>query len=201
MAKICLFLLLTSLAFGQKVEPKKVLFIGNSLTSYNEMTFTLGKMFNESGYGARVFESTLPGVWLRFHYDLINSSEEVAVCKNCTNDETNAILIKFNEKEHWDWVILQEASALMLIPSERQLKFESYAIKLDSLIKKTGGKGILFLPYTISENYPKKYCCPALNDEEKQICKDDICCSDNVIIWQPAIEIVFQRQVLNFETD
>ncbi len=140
------------------------------------MTKTLSKMLDTTENQWKIYELTKPGVWLQYHYESIKNGQAVAVCKNCENKE-EPIDINLSSDEKWDYVILQEAPVRILIPEKRIHSFEKYSIKLDSLIKKAGGRTILFLPYRISIKYPQKYCHLANPDEK---CPDEICCSDTL---------------------
>lgn len=122
----------------QSNKPKEVLFIGNSLTYYHEMPAMLQEMLHQQGSLTTIHQSTEPGVSLSYH----------------VKSETT---IKKLNSQAWDYVVLQEMPARILIPEVVRYQFNPSVIKLDSIIRKKGGQTILYESYPISK-YPAHYC-------------------------------------------
>lgn len=139
-------------------NPKDVLFIGNSLTYYNDMPLTLQAMLNEKGIKINIHQSTFSGV---------------SLSDNLTKSET---LTKLNSK-NWDYVVLQEATVRVLIDEVIEYNVEPTIIKFDSIIKLKKAKMILYQSYPVSE-YPNKYCYPSFlikpEIPEVQYCSDSL---------------------------
>lgn len=176
-----IFSLYSQLVFSQSnIESKKILLIGNSLTYYNDMGKMLSEMFYKSNLESSVYEISKPGVWLQNHYLNLSGNGDIAICKDFkNNNKDNNLWVKLDKKEHWDWVVLQDAPVRILIPEIREAFFERYSKRIDSLVKNSGGRSILFLPYTVHQKYPVRHCQPA-SYSEKVVCIDNICCSDTL---------------------
>lgn len=168
-------------AFSQSItEQKKILLIGNSLTYYNDMGKMLSEMFYKSNLESSVYEISKPGVWLKNHYLNLSGNGDIAISKDFKKgNKDNNLWVKLDKNEHWDWVILQDAPVRMLIPQIKEAFFERYSKRIDSLVKNSGGRSILFLPYTVLQKYPFTLCQPA-SYSEKEVCLDNICCSDTL---------------------
>ncbi len=109
-----LFLFLSCFAFGQ--ESKRVLFLGNSYTYYNNLPQLLADMALSAG-DTLVFDSNTPG-----GYTLQGHS-------------TNATSLQKIAQGNWDYVVLQEQSQLPSFPiNQVQSDCFPYAAFLDSLI-------------------------------------------------------------------
>lgn len=134
-------------------DTSNVLFIGNSLTYYNDMPATLQRMFDtDKDKKYIVYSATLPGITLDKQLEslLTNTEEKVPTRRQFILSKDTFLKRKF------DFVILQEATVRMLIPEIRKKSFSCIA-QLDSLIKESGGKTILYENYPTYE-YPYTHC-------------------------------------------
>jgi hypothetical protein len=138
---LLIFYIFPILCFSQSLQPKEVLFIGNSLTFYHEMPAMLQQMLRENGYAINLHQSTQPGFTLSQHL---------------TSEST---LKKLNSQS-WDIVVLQEGTIWTLIPEVVQYQVKPALVKLDSIIKAKGGRTVLYQSYSLSM-YPARYCCPS----------------------------------------
>ena len=167
MSKIYLILLLPfslCLVIGDLAaqNQKNILFVGNSLTYYNNMPQTLQKMVDESGLNITIDQSTKPGFTLGQHakytIDTLGNMEEA----------TDGLIPPTVDKiisKNWDVVVLQEATAFMLNEPQRSVYCEPAIFYLDSIIKTKGGKTILYEGYAApgKDSFPKQHCQLWLN--------------------------------------
>ena len=107
-------------------QPLRVLFIGNSYTSVND----LPKMIDELSKTGKqrpleISRELRGGYTLEMHWKDGKAAQKIAAKK-------------------WDLVVLQEHSLRPI--SDRKLMFE-YAAKLDAEVKKQGGKTLLYLTW------------------------------------------------------
>ena len=105
----------------------RVLFIGNSFTYVNDLPGMLDELSRSPG-SPRVIRSeavTYPGAWLLVHWRQQRAVEEI-------------------RKRKWDFVVLQEQSAL---PVEDRATMYEYARLFDKEIKKAGATTMLFLTW------------------------------------------------------
>lgn len=172
-------------------ESKKVLFIGNSLTSSNETPKLLAEMFERSNLNISVYQATKDGFSIFRHFQVITGegNGEKAICKNFNRKDT--VFVKLSKNEKWDFVILQDAVVPLLIPEERNVVVENHIRKLNDLINDLGGKVILFQPYTITNKYPIQYCYSATS-AKGTYCDDGICCSDSLLNIEQEFEIILK---------
>ena len=122
---------------------KNVLFVGNSLTYYNEMPKTLQSIIDDQDVRMNVQQITFPGYFLSQHLK-------------------DSLTISRINSQDWDYVVLQEATVRVLIPEIREYNFYPAVHKLDSIIKIKNGTTVLYQSYAISI-YPKQYCMQRLN--------------------------------------
>lgn len=139
---LCLAILVTLLAgcgeptASLQPEPVRVLFVGNSLTFYNDMPGMFAALADSGGHQVQVAQSAFPGYSLARH---------------SVDDRTTAKL----EEQSWDYVILQEQSALPIIPGERDQSVVPAALKLDGAIREQGAETVLFLTWAYRDGYPQ----------------------------------------------
>ena len=121
---LCAVLLLASVrAEDSKPEPLRVLFVGNSFTYYNEMPYVLQQM--AAAAGARELEYELlaeGGYALKDH---LKSGQ----------------FLKLLRERRWDFVVLQEQSALPV--NDREEMFKAARL-MDAEIQKKGAKTVFF---------------------------------------------------------
>ena len=107
----------------------RVLWIGNSYTSYNDLPNRVGKLAKAGGQSSLVQERETPG--------------------GCTLEnhwKNGRALTKLRARE-WDFVVLQEHSQL---PLKNSTPMFEYAKKFDNEIQKQGAKTLLYLPWPLA---------------------------------------------------
>lgn len=107
-----------------------VLFIGNSLTYYNDMPQMLQEMMNETNPNIKIDQITFPGMSLSAHLEniIMESSDNKVRSRTKAPGEITETEKKLAEK-NWDIIILQTGGVSVLIP-------ESLQYKVDPAIKK-----------------------------------------------------------------
>ena len=153
-------------------QTKKVLFIGNSFTRYNNMPQTVKKMCDNAKEQVNIEQVTVDGYNLIYYYTYKQDSENTAIEKILSKD--------------WDIVVLQDAPVPLLIPEERKYWYEPAIIKFDSIIKSKHARTFLFQNYSL-DNLPFKYCHPSFVVErtarrfDSNISIKTGCCSDSFV--------------------
>lgn len=145
----------------QSSEELNVLFIGNSLTYFNDMPQTVQKMLNETHPNIKIEQSTFPGMSLSSHLDnIIESRTENGIStRKKVEGEITETEKKISEKK-WNVVILQEGTIRLLIPEAREYKVETAISAIKKLITNQNCKFILFKTWPLKKEYPKEYCYP-----------------------------------------
>ena len=150
----------------------KVLFVGNSLTYYNEMPQLLQQMLNEGEEKVKVEQSTFPGMQLRHHLITIKSDYHIGT----PEDPNNLNLSKEKlRNSNWEYVILQEGTVSFLIPEYVQNSLKSTFSNILAEFGSPKTKFILFQTWAPSNYYPQTYCRPKrppvdYNSEIEDIC-------------------------------
>jgi len=115
---------------------KSVLFIGNSLTYVNDLPHTLARLAASGGHPL-VVDSFAPGGW-QLHQDV----------------ESGEALAKIASRP-WDYVVLQEQSALPSIPADREGLMYPAVRTLNGKIQAAGAQPLLFLTWGRKAGYPE----------------------------------------------
>lgn len=117
-------------ALGQGGEQIHVLWIGNSLTYYNELPKMVAALARADGQRPLVHDQETPG--------------------GCTLEKhwNDGKALKKLHARKWDFVVLQEHSQKPLKDSEPMFE---YARKFDSEIHKQGAKTLLYLPFPLAK--------------------------------------------------
>ncbi|SDR65791.1 DUF4886 domain-containing protein [Christiangramia echinicola] len=167
MRKILLLItFLTTLSCNSQIEKKSkeinVLFIGNSLTYYNDMPQMLQKMVDETNPNINIEQVTYPGFSLNAHLEniIIESSDNNIRTRKKSDQETTKTEEKIKEKD-WDIIIMQTGGVTILIPEMRKKKIDP-AIKEIKLLADKNSKFILFNTWTTKIDFPKEYCYRAV---------------------------------------
>lgn len=108
-------------------KPRKILFIGNSYTYYNDLDVVLKKLAASGKLPVKLQTARLVkgGATLQDHY---------------TDPKTLAMIAKVK----WDLIVLQEQS---MRPVENPPAFFEYAIKLDAKIKEQGARPVFYMTW------------------------------------------------------
>jgi hypothetical protein len=138
-----------------QAKTKRVLFIGNSLTYYNNMVDVLKEMIKEQGADIAIYNITPGGATLSNH---IKSSSNIDLSGSKLTGGITATRQKILS-EHWDFIILQEATLMCLIPEEREYSCKPAIKILNQTIKTVKARTVLYQLFALSE-YPVKYCHP-----------------------------------------
>lgn len=180
---LLLILFLTFLSCNSQNEKQSkqtnVLFIGNSLTYYNDMPKMLQEMFNETNPNINIEQITYPGFSLYAHLENIveESSKDNIRTRKKSDQEITETEKKIQEKD-WDIIIMQTGGVTILIPEIRKKKVDP-AIKEIMKLSNSNSRFILFNTWTTKIDYPKEYCYPAavINKYSKpgeKICSPEI---------------------------
>lgn len=168
MKKLFLFIILTFFSIkvsGQNIEKSKeinVLFIGNSLTYFNNMPQILQKMVNETDPNINIEQITYPGFSLDAHLENVveESSEDNVKTRKKLKGELTETQKKIQER-NWDIIVMQTGGVNVLIPEFKNSKIDP-AIQEIINLSECNSKYILFNTWTPRISYPKKCCYPAV---------------------------------------
>ncbi len=161
MRKILILLFaVTFLNCGSKESKEiNVLFIGNSLTYYNDMPQKLQEMMNETNPNIKIDQITFPGFSLSAHLENIileSSDDNIRTTTKASGEQTKTER-KLTEN-NWDIIILQTGGVAVLIPESLQYKVDPAIKKIKELVKNENSRFILFNTWTTKVEYPEKYC-------------------------------------------
>lgn len=167
MRKLYLLAILAFLSLatnGQNFEKAgeiNVLFIGNSLTYFNNMPQVLQKMITETDPHIKVEQISYPGFSLYAHLEHIieESSEGNVKTRKKRPGEVTETEKKIQEK-NWDIIVMQTGGVNILIPKIRNRKVNP-AIQEIIRLSNCEAKYLLFNTWTTEINYPQEYCYPA----------------------------------------
>ena len=163
MRKLLLLILVLSLLNCKSKNEKppqdiNVLFIGNSLTYYNDMPQMLQKMVHETNPDIVIDQITFPGMSISDHMDKIIESHSGNNLRTRSKKpgEITETEKKIKEKD-WDIIILQTGGVSVLIPESVEYKINPAIQRIKTL---AGSKTsyILFNTWATSEDFPREYC-------------------------------------------
>lgn len=109
-------------------EPLRVLFIGNSYTSCNNMPGMFADLMRANGYAVEVASSARGG-WTLAHH--------------AASEQTIGML----ESRTWDYVVLQEQSVIPSIPDRRERVMYPAVRALHESIQHAGAETVLFVTW------------------------------------------------------
>ena len=121
-ARVVLFLLLCP---AGALADIRVLFIGNSLTYYNEMPWMLNQLAASRGIHLKAEFEGVGGADLKQQWNRPRTMQRI-------------------REGHWDWVVLQDQSSA---PFYEPDELPEYARKFDAEIRAHGAKTMLFLTW------------------------------------------------------
>ncbi len=136
------------------LKQKKVLFVGNSLTYFNDMPQTVQKMCDEQKLNLKIDQITYPGARLSEFAKSIFWNN-ISIRRVDSNEQSSGVAKILSNQ--WDRVILQEAGGVELIPEFQLYSFEPSLTFLDSIIKSIHGKTVLYQAYT-GKLFPRHRC-------------------------------------------
>ena len=160
-----MLLILSTIVFSCGTKTKddskeiNVLFIGNSLTYYNDMPQKLQEMLNENKTNIKIDQITYPGFSLNRHLNnIITSTSENGVNTRVKEDgEITETEKKLKEKK-WDIIILQTGGVAVLIPESVKYQVNPTIKKIKELVNDNETRFILFNTWPSKVDFPKKYC-------------------------------------------
>ncbi len=159
---------------GNKKEIN-ILFIGNSLTYYNDMPAVLQKMFDLSHLNFKITQSAFAGMSLQGHLnDIITEKTDSMISTRPKIKGDTTETEKLLHLNQWNYIVLQEGTIRLLIPEVRNF----IVIPAIEAIKKIAPKNaefIFFKTWPDTASYPKQFCYPG-NVIDKSITKQK-CCS------------------------
>lgn len=139
---------------GTRSLPIRVLFIGNSYTSVNDLPGTLQALADASGAQPRlIVESiTAGGARLKTHWDDGAAVERI-------------------RSAEWDFVVLQEQSQTPLMPFGRNQFFVPYAKKFAEVVRDRGAIPVLYLtwPRPDTPGFPQRDYTTSVVDLAKEL--------------------------------
>lgn len=113
-----------------------ILFIGNSLTFYNDMPAMFSELARSGGHEVQV-STAAEGGW--------------TLADHATSPATGAKL----EEQVWDYVVLQEQSVIPSLPDERAERLLPAARVLVAKIRAGGGVPMLFMHWAHEDGLPR----------------------------------------------
>lgn len=124
---------------------KRVLFLGNSYTFYNDLPNMFRQLSASGGYNVLADSVTKSGGSLIYFSDKESNLE-------LTKSKVAAI---FNEKlkSKWDYVVLQEQSSIPAIPEERDNEMYPMVRELNEKITNNGAQTMLFMTWGYKDGY------------------------------------------------
>ena len=179
---LILTLILVSCNSNIKEETKEinVLFVGNSLTYYNDMPQKLQDMLDEKDLKIRIDQITYPGFSLSRHLGniVVFTSENKVNTRKKEEGEITETKKKLKEKK-WDIIILQTGGIAVLIPESVKYQVDPAIKKIKTIVNNQDTRFILFNTWTTKEKYPTKYCYTGMMldqnlDPNKDFCSPEI---------------------------
>ncbi|MBP6584664.1 MAG: DUF4886 domain-containing protein [Flavobacterium sp.] len=172
---------LSSLCYScisEKKLPKKeinILFIGNSLTYYNEMPQILQKILETQNLNYKISQSTYPGISLTQHLNrkAVVIDKETKLTPLSINDTSTTV--KLLKLKQWDFIVLQDGTVRLLIPEVKNLMVIAAINSFKENTKYGKPDFVLFKTWPNLDTFPKQHCYPSAIID-KSITKD-MCCS------------------------
>ena len=153
---------LVTVAYGQKLPKKNVLFIGNSLTYYSGMPDYLKAMLDRTNPEVKVQVSAFPGMSLEAHLTHMLEARNgdgitTRIKKAGEQTETEKAILS----QQWDIVVLQEGPVRILIPEVRRYSTQVSIEKIKKLVTNPKCQFILFKTWAPKREFPTQFCYPA----------------------------------------
>jgi hypothetical protein len=163
--RIILLLILTIILVSCNSKIKEaskeihVLFIGNSLTNYNDTPQILQKMLDEKNSNVKIDQITNSGFSLGRHLNkmMVSKSENGVNILVKNKKEITETEKKLKEKK-WDIIVLQTGGVAVLIPESVEYQVDPAIKKIKHIVNNQNTRFILFNTWTTKIDYPKKYC-------------------------------------------
>jgi hypothetical protein len=180
--KIVLIVLLNALLFSgvaqknEQANSKTILFIGNSLTYYNDMPQILQQMFKSQKLNYDVRQCTYSGISLTQHLNrkikqTTSNNAELSALGISDTSET----VKLLQLKKWNFVVLQDGTVRLLIPEVKNYMVIPAVQTFKEKLKGTQTELILFETWPSLDTFPKQYCYPKRIIDHAV--EKDMCCS------------------------
>lgn len=156
---LIIFCLVAMTSSQAQEKTQHVLFIGNSLTYYNNMPEILQEMLQETDAHINIEQSTFPGMSLNAHLDnIITSRTENGIrTRTKRRNELTETELKICEKE-WDVIILQTGGVGVLIPEARDFQISPAISRIKELVSDFDTRFLLFQTWASISEFPEKTC-------------------------------------------
>lgn len=193
--KKILLIIISFFIWGCQSQKKvvNVLFVGNSLTYYNNMPQLLQEMLNETDPNIKIDQITFPGASLQSHIDyMVDPNKENSRYEKKQGDTTSTerkLLLK-----PWDVVILQEGTVRLLIPEVRDSLVIPSIRRIKGLVTNKACKFVLFHTWVSKHEYPKEYCYSSFQITREL--NDEKFCSENFINLEQEAKSVDKEYTL-----
>lgn len=157
MKGIGLFVVFVLISTSSNSQTKDIVFVGNSISYFNNMPLTLQAMLDSAGEKINVYQSTFPAMQLADHVEINqNPTKKIFWMADRQRDTLLTNILSIGQKK-WDFVVLQEVTTNILIPEIFKKVFLPALRQLDSIARLTGARTVIFQPYALG-NYPIEYC-------------------------------------------
>lgn len=173
--------LITSCTYKKRLQKTEinVLFVGNSLTYYNDMPQILQKILDSQNLNYKVLQSTYPGISLTQHLN-----KKITVTENGTElspleKNDTSVTVKLLKSKKWDFIVLQDGTVRLLIPEVNKLMVIPAINNFKDYLKEDKTAFILLKTWPNLDTFPKQHCYPSVI-VDKSINKD-MCCSPTII--------------------
>lgn len=191
-ALICIMVVLSGFSsVAQKIEANKsrsILFVGNSLTYYNDMPQMLQKMLGNQKINYKVDQATYSGISLTQHLNRkITKTEKGTELTALKPNDTSSTLKKLYS-EKWDFVVLQNGTVGLLIPEARKLVVKPAILGFKEKLKNTTTQFVLFKTWPSLDTFPKQHCYPAAVIDKS--IEKNMCCSPLITSIEQEAKLV-----------
>ena len=183
--------LLISCSSTKKIQKEEVniLFIGNSLTYYNDMPQIIQKILDTEKTKYKVSQSTYSGISLTQHLNrkmkiiTRNNIELLPLGFSDTSETVKLLLLK-----KWDFVVLQDGTVRLLIPEVKEQLVIPAIIDFKKKLKNTNTEFVLFKTWPTIDTFPKQHCYPKgiINIALEK----DMCCSPIIKSIEDEVSLI-----------
>jgi hypothetical protein len=188
-ATLALTILVISLIAQTKKDEINVLFIGNSLTYYNDMPEILQHMFKSQKLNYEVSQVSYSGITLTQHLNRkITATTGKGAQLSPLGISDTSETIKLLQLKKWDFVVLQEGTVRLLIPEVKTLLVIPAVKDFKEKLKNTQTEIILFKTWPSTDTFPKQHCYPK-GIIDKTIEKD-MCCSPIINSLEEEVKLI-----------
>ena len=190
---ICAIFLITGISgVAQKAEKNKnssILFVGNSLTYYNDMPQMVQKMLDNQKVKYKVEQETYSGIQLTQHLNrkiTTTTNKGAKLTPLGVNDTSETVNRLYSE--NWDFVVLQTGTVGLLIPEARRFQVTPAILGFKEKLKNTNTQFVLFKTWPSLDTFPKKHCHPSAVIDKS--IEKGMCCSPLITSIEQEAKLV-----------